>query len=287
MPRLIEYLRSIPLTNKEANDLLDTGKVFYCGVPTADRGREVDTSKVEIRRSAPRIRPNLDLSIIYRDEELSVVFKPAGMMSVRAVGRRGEKDVIGEVRRLLGDAYPVHRLDEMTSGVMMVALSMDSQYAIKQILFEHKVERRYLAIVSGIFPDKPMTIRTQLVRDRGDGLRGSSYGVNEDNSKEAVTHLKLIERLGKTASLVEASLETGRTHQVRIHLSESKFPILGDELYAPARVVRAAPRLALHAYRLGFTHPKTGKPLVFDCPLADDLESLRRRLLGLARENAP
>jgi len=117
------------------------------------------------------------------------------------------------------------------------------------------------------------------VRNRGDGLRGSSKDEDEDGALEAVTHLRLREHLGKNASLVEARLETGRTHQVRIHLSEKRFPILGDDLYAPPSAMRASPRLALHAFKLGFKHPVTGKELTFEVPLADDLEVLRRRLL--------
>lgn len=278
MPRLLDYLRSFDLSNKEARDLLETGKVAYYGVPTADGGREVDVERVVIQRNAPRIRPGRDLAIIYRDQDLVVVYKPAGMMAVNAPGRRDTKNVMGVVRHLLGEAYPVHRLDEPTSGLMMVALHKKAQRLIKEILFEHQVERAYLALVAGLFPKNPCTVRTQLVRNRGDGLRGSS-DEDEDGAKEAVTHLQLREHLGKNTSLVEARLETGRTHQVRIHLSEKRHPVLGDKLYAPQGVIRAAPRLALHAYKLGFKHPFTGEKMMFESPLADDLERLRRRLL--------
>lgn len=283
MPRLIDHLRSLKLTNREVRDLLDTGKVMYCGVPTADGGREVDAALVTLRRDAPRIRPNRDLAIIHRDPHMVVVYKPPGMLSVPSPGRRDVKSVIGVVGHLIGAAFPVHRLDEPTSGLMMVALTERCQLLIKDILFDHRVERGYLALVNGQFPKEPCTVRTQLVRDRGDGLRGSAAEGEEDGAKEAVTHLRLREYLGKGASLVEARLETGRTHQVRIHLSEKGHPILGDELYAPPGLARAAPRLALHAFKLGFTHPVTGKKMDFEAPLADDLEVLRRRLLRQER----
>ncbi|MBN1283422.1 MAG: RluA family pseudouridine synthase [Proteobacteria bacterium] len=286
-PRLIDLLRSLKLTNREARNLLDSGKVLYCGVPTADGGREVDVARVVVQRSAPRIRPNRDLAIIHRDPHMVVVYKPPGMMSVSAVGRRDVKSVVGAVRHLLGAAFPVHRLDEPTSGLMMVALTEECRRRIKEILFHHRVERSYLALVSGSFPKEPCTVRTQLVRNRGDGLRGSSADEGEDGAREAVTHLRLLERLGRNASLVEASLETGRTHQVRIHLSEKGYPILGDDLYAPPAARRAAPRLALHAFRLGIRHPFTGAKLAFEAPLADDLEALRRRLLRGQGEPRP
>jgi 23S rRNA pseudouridine1911/1915/1917 synthase len=278
MPRLIEHLRASGLSNKEANDLLDTGKVFYCGIPTADRGREVDTSRVVINRGAPRIQPGRDIAIIHRDDHLIVLWKPSGMMSVAATGRRGEKNVIGVVRRIFGDAFPVHRLDEETSGLMMVALTRECQEAVKEILFKHSVERGYLAIVRGLFPEEPCTMRTLMVRNRGDGLRGSLADGDEDGAREAVTHLKLLEHIGKKTSLVEARLETGRTHQVRIHLSEKGFPVLGDFLYAPTNIARAAPRLALHAFKLRIRHPFTDEELAFQTTLADDLEVLRRSI---------
>lgn len=279
MPRLIDHLRSLGLSNREANDLLDGGKVMYGGIPTADRGREVDAARVVVQRSAPRLHPGRDLAVIHRDPFLVVVSKPPGMMSVPAPGRRGERSVIGVVRHLFGAAFPVHRLDEPTSGLMMVALTEVCQRGIKKTLFSHQVERGYLALVSGLFPKEPCTVRTQLVRNRGDGLRGSSEDGDEDGAREAVTHFRLREHLGRSASLVEARLETGRTHQVRIHLSEKRYPILGDTLYAPSGAVRASRRLALHAFKLGFRHPVTGEELAFEAPLADDLEALRRRLL--------
>lgn len=278
MARLIDYLKSLKLSNKEAKDLLETGKVMYHGIPTADGCRDVNTSFVALQRNAPRLRPNRDLAVIYRDEHFAIAYKPSGMLSTFTAGRRDVKNVISVVKGFFGSAYPVHRLDEGTSGLMMVALTEKCQQLIKEMLFHHNVERGYLALVSGWFQNRPCTSRTLLVRNRGDGLRGSSEDL-EDGAKEAVTHLSLVEHVGKNVSLVQAKLETGRTHQVRIHLSEKNYPILGDKLYAPSNVARASRRLALHAFKLGLKHPITGKKLSFESPLADDLEMLRRRLL--------
>ena len=160
---------------------------------------------------------------------------------------------------------------------MMVALTEECQRRIKEVLYAHRIERGYLALVHGRFPSASCTLRSQLTRNRGDGLRGSTTEADEDDLREAVTHFKLQEHLG-SASLVEARLETGRTHQVRIHLSEKGYPVLGDKLYGSTAVARAAPRLALHAFLLGLQHPLTGEALTFEAPLADDLEILRRRL---------
>jgi 23S rRNA pseudouridine1911/1915/1917 synthase len=282
MPRLIDILQELGKTRREARDLLAGGKVFYRGVPTADEGREVDLSLVDVRPAAPRIKPGRDLVILHRDEHLAVVWKPSGMLAVPALGRRHTPVVTVIVARLLGSAFAVHRLDEPTSGLMVVALTEACQAALKDLFADHRIERRYLAIVTGWFPEVPCTARSHIVRDRGDGLRGS-IGDENAGGREAVTHLRLVERLGPRASLVEARLETGRTHQVRIHLAERKHAILGDELYGSAGVTRAARRLALHAALLGFHHPITGDEMSFEAPLADDLEKLRRKLAHVDR----
>jgi 23S rRNA pseudouridine1911/1915/1917 synthase len=280
MVRLIDELRGRGLASASARELLATGKVFYRTVPTADGGREVEAEAVELRPAAPRLVPGRDVVVLWHDAHLAVVVKPAGMLAVPAQGRRGEQTVVGVVQRLLGAAFPVHRLDEPTSGVMMVALSESSQHAVKELLALHRIERWYLAIVRGTLGEQPRTVRSRLVRNRGDGLRGSADEGGEPG-KEAVTHLRQLEVLGRHACLVEARLETGRTHQVRIHLCEAGHPILGDGLYGGAAVARTAPRLALHARVLALVHPLTGERLSFDVPLADDLERLRRRLLRM------
>lgn len=281
MLRLIDHLRATGLSNRDARAALSSGKVWVAGVPTADPGREVDPAAVELRPRAPRITVGRDLVVLWRDDHLAVVWKPARMLSVPAPRRHGTH-VLAEVGGILGTVYPVHRLDEGTSGVMMVARTEEAQQGLKALLETHEVERRYLAIGAGALSEDPFTVRTHLVRDRGDGRRGSGEG----DGREAITHLRRIERLGRH-SLVEATLETGRTHQVRIHLAEQGCPLLGDTLYAPPHVAARAPRLALHAAVLGFVHPITGEKLRFEAPLADDLLALARRLRESPRSSAP
>lgn len=274
--RLIEYFRERGLSNREARRLLETGKVYLGAAPTADPTREVDPALVSIRDSAPRVRVGRDVVVLERDRHLAVVVKPPGMLSVSAPGRGDAPVVLREVGRLLGSVYPVHRLDEETSGVMLVARTEECQRALKQLLFEHRVERRYLAVVRGRFPSEPRDVRTVLVRDRGDGLRGSGSPDSPDG-RPAETHLRLVEPVGSGASLVQAELRTGRTHQVRIHLAEMGHPVLGDRLYGRSGDL-GAPRLALHAAVLGFVHPITGRAQRFELALPDDLERLRRNL---------
>lgn len=274
--RLIQYFRERGLSNREARRLLESGKVYLGQGPTADPNRDIDPAEVSIRENAPRVRVGRDALVLHRDRHLAVVLKPAGMLSVPARGRRSARVLLREVGRALGRVYPVHRLDEQTSGLMLVARTEECQRALKELFFEHRVERGYLALVRGRFPREPRTVRSVLVRNRGDGLRGSGPPGSADG-RPAVTSLRLVELLGPRASLVAAQLETGRTHQVRIHLAEAGHPVLGDRLYG-GRARQAAPRLALHAAGLGLVHPVTGEKLAFELPLPDDLARLRRDL---------
>jgi 23S rRNA pseudouridine1911/1915/1917 synthase len=290
MTRLIDHLRDLGLTNKQVRQALETGKICIDGVPTTDGGRDVSRLRVTYRPDAPRLVVGRDPIILHRDAGFVVLVKPSGLLSVSAVRRRREGSVTGFVRKRFGAAFPVHRLDEATSGLMLVALDERTQLRLKGDLAARKIERRYLALVRHTYPPTLQTYESVLARNRGDGKRGSVTDEGEDGEapavgkgKVAVTYVRRLERLARDASLVEAALETGRTHQVRIHLAEAGFPILGDALYATQGVRRAAPRLALHAWFLGLPHPTERYDMEWTAPLADDLERLRRAL-GQPRE---
>lgn len=273
--RLIDVLKARGLGNRDARGYLLTGKVRVMGMPTADAGREVEPDQVEVDVNAPRLQPGRDLVVLRRDAHIAVVIKPAGMLATPAPRRDDVSNVIAAVHAICGSAYAVHRLDEPTSGLMMVALTERAQHALKEQLAAHDIERGYLALVQRTFRPDPFTVRNTLIRNRGDGKRGSGEGLD---SREAVTHFERLEAL-PGASLVAATLETGRTHQVRIHLAELGHAVLGDSLYGGPGVARRAPRLALHAAHLAFRHPLVGERWAFSIPLADDLAQLRRRLL--------
>lgn len=269
--RLVDHLKGTGLSNRQARAAMTTGKVWWKQVPCADPGRMVEPAEVEIRPNAPRITMGRDVVVLFADEHLAVVVKPSGMLSVPAP-RRAETNVLAEVGRRRGQVLAVHRLDEGTSGAMMVAFTERAQQGLKAQLEVHSVERAYLALVKGRLA-KDRAVTSNLVRNRGDGLRGTGTG----EGRSATTHLQTLEVL-KGTSLLEARLETGRTHQVRIHCLEQGCPILGDPLYAKS-FARLAPRLALHATLLAFEHPITGVAMRFEVPLADDLEQLRRTLV--------
>ncbi len=273
-----EHLQTLGLRGGAQKRVLQTGKVKLRGVPTSDAGREVDPAEVRVEHNAPRIHPNRDLAVIYKDQHLLVVWKPSGLLSVAAPKRGRDPNMVTTLSKVFGACHPVHRLDEGTSGLMLVARSPTAQGLLKDLLAERKIDREYLALVRGHFPATPFSVETQLGRDEHSGLRASV----EVGGKRAVTHLSLIETL-PGASLVKARLESGRTHQIRIHLTEAGYPVLGDTLYG-RKSDRSMRRLALHAAILRFKHPLTGELLSFDAPLADDLERHRRFLLRRAEE---
>ncbi len=274
---LRDHLRSLGLSSAEARRALATGKVFVDGIPTADGGRTVVPAQCELRPNAPRIKPGRDLVIVHQDDDVVVVWKPSGLLAVPARKADGHLNVLGLVRKLTGAALAVHRIDQPTSGLMMVARNEEAQEQLKAQLEVHSVERRYLALVSGTPREEEWTKESHLAVNRGDGRRGSIPRATDD-SKYAKTHFQTLDTPTTGITLVEAQLETGRTHQVRIHLSEARLPILGDANYAPRPVALLAPRLCLHAAVLGFRHPKTGQNMRFEAPLPDDMNQLIRSL---------
>lgn len=235
------------------------------------------------------------------DPHLVVVEKPAGISTVR---HPAERDWLEDrrlltptlddlVMRQLGMRLPskkheprprlriVQRLDKETSGLVVFARTVEAERGLGMQFRRHTVTRRYLTIVPGKVQAR--TIRSFLVRDRGDGRRGSTTFPNQ--GKEAITHIQVEETLpGYT--LLSCRLETGKTHQIRIHLSELGHPVCGDKVYnrRPDGSILPdpsdAPRLALHATELGFIHPLTEEPMHWDMPLPPDLRAF---LDGLRR----
>ena len=177
----------------------------------------------------------------------------------------------------------VHRLDRDTSGLMVFALSPAAEQELVKGFSKHKHTRAYLAVVHGKI-ESPRTIETNFVRDRGDGLRGSlPQGQTRDDAKPAITHLKPVKTVGDY-TLIECKLETGRTHQIRIHLAEIGHRICGETMYVRPLGGETlidhsgAPRQALHAYRLGLAHPITNAPMNFEMKMPRDIQRWLKRL---------
>jgi 23S rRNA pseudouridine1911/1915/1917 synthase len=229
--------------------------------------------------------------IRYADTQVVVADKPPGLTTMRhpheaaEFGARGKRYLPTTLADLLpgmlggGHARAVHRLDKETSGLVVFARTRQAESHLGAQFRAHSVERLYLAIVRG--QAQSQRIESWLVHDRGDGRRGSS--AESGVGQRAVTHVRIVEFLGDY-SVVECRLETGRTHQVRIHLGEAGTPICGDHIYdrpihgRPVSDDSGMSRIALHAATLGFTHPTTGKRLKWTAPMPKDMEQLVRRL---------
>jgi 23S rRNA pseudouridine1911/1915/1917 synthase len=231
------------------------------------------------------------------DPDVVVVDKPAGLTTMRHAeeaaefGARGKRFLPPTLADLLPALLPpsrrgrpapvraVHRLDRDTSGLVVFARTPEAEGHLGKQFRARETGRRYLAIVRG--RAEPGRVESCFVPDRGDGRRGSAGKPGE--GKHAVTHITVLEALDEF-TLVECRLETGRTHQVRIHLGERGTPICGERLYdrplhqAPLPDSSGAKRLALHAADLAFTHPRTGQRLTFHAPLPADMRDLLKRL---------
>ena len=251
-----------------------SGKVTVDGaVVTAIDHRLRGGERLEVRLAAPRPRdPTREGVLVHDDAHVVVLDKPSGISSVpydeRETGTA--MDLVRGAWRRMGQRatetplHVVHRIDKATSGLLMFAKSKRAELGLAAQLRDHSCERSYLCVAHGVVVAG--RIESMLVGDRGDGLRGSTTHAGQ--GKRAVTHVEVVERL-RGATVCRIRLETGKTHQIRIHLAERGHPLVGEEVYGRdveegGGKLLAAPRLMLHAATLGFVHPLTGERLRFE-----------------------
>ncbi len=271
--------------------LMSARRVLVNDALCLDEARRLKPGEVVRLADRPHEPPPVasDVRIVWLDDEIVVVDKPAGMTTLRHAAERGWSDrkkrkqpalddVLPElIARAAGSrgarrtAFSVHRIDRDTSGLLVFARTPGAQHGLIRQFKRHSVERVYLALAHGSVEGR--TMDTYLVDDRGDGRRGSS--ADREHGRRAVTHVMPIERIADL-TLIECRLETGRTHQIRIHLSDAGHPIAGDFKYG--RTDERIGRLCLHAAVLGFEHPADGRDLRFESPLPADLASTIERL---------
>lgn len=201
-----------------------------------------------------------DLKILFEDRDLVVIDKPPGLLSV-AADVELEKSAHSLLKRRFHRprVYPVHRLDRETSGVLVFAYSDAARDGLKAQFEEHSIQREYRALVYGTLPDEKGTIQSYLTED----VRLFVHSTDAEHGKLAITHYEVLEKR-KEQTFLRLILETGRKNQIRVHLSEAGFPIVGDRKYGIEG--EKAPRLYLHALHLGFTHPTTQKKMSFHSP---------------------
>lgn len=226
---------------------------------------------------------DIPLEVLYEDSDIILINKPKGMVVHPAAGHysgtlvnallhhcRGELSGINGVQR----PGIVHRIDRDTTGVLVVCKNDFAHGSLAEQLKEHSITRRYYAIVHGNLKEDDGTVDAPIGRHPLDRKKMS---INEKNGKEAVTHYHVLERFGKF-TYVECRLETGRTHQIRVHMASIGHPLLGDEVYGPAKCPYKLRGQTLHAGVLGIVHPRTGEYMEFHAPLPEYFEELLEKL---------
>jgi 23S rRNA pseudouridine1911/1915/1917 synthase len=278
---------------------IEAGKVSVAGAPVTQptaRVRLGDEIAFDPRARKSRPLDLLDSQIAYVDAQVVVAIKPAGLNTV-PFDERDTDTLDSRVRAWLerrghasGGRRPslgiVHRLDKETSGLVAFTRTWAAKNSLSSQFRAHTVHRRYLAIVSGELRG-PRTFQSWLLEDRGDGLRGSARGGHRSKAagaREAITHVEPVEAL-EGATLVACRLETGRTHQIRIHLSEAGCPVAGERVYirGHAGPLVQASRLMLHAAELGFFHPTAEREMRWEQPMPDDMNAALAALRRVRR----
>ncbi len=231
---------------------------------------------------------NIPLDIVYEDDDVAVINKPRGMVVHPGPGNHSGT-LVNAIMYHMGDSLSsingvirpgiVHRIDKDTSGLLMIAKNDRAHESLAAQLKEHSVTREYTALVYDNIKEDEMTIDEPIGRDERNRMRNA---VNGSGARNAVTHIKVLERFGRY-TLVKAVLETGRTHQIRVHMAYMHHPLAGDELYGPRRQSSKIEGVAvsgqlLHAGTLGFIHPATGKYMEFHSDLPEVFEQVLARL---------
>lgn len=247
--------------------------------------RENDAVSIYVPEAVePEIIPeDIPLDILYEDDDVLVVNKPKNMVVHPAPGHYSGtlvnavmyhcKDNLSGINGVLRPGI-VHRIDKDTTGSLIICKNDTAHNSLAAQLKEHSIRRKYLAIVHGILKEDEGVINAPIGRNPNDRLK---MAVNYKNGKEAVTHYKVLQRLNNY-TFVECVLETGRTHQIRVHMASIQHPLLGDTLYGPAKCPYKLEGQTLHAQILGFIHPTTGNYIEVCAPLPEYFEKLLKKL---------
>ncbi len=221
----------------------------------------------------------MDLDIVYEDEDVMVVNKANGVVVHPAVGNNHGTLVNGllyhskQLSTVNGEFRPgiVHRIDAYTTGLLMIAKNDEAHVALAEQLANKTTTRKYWAIVWGVIPHDTGTIDAPIGRDPTDRKK---MAVTATNSKDAITHFRVLKRY-KSATLIECVLETGRTHQIRVHMNYIGYPIVNDPVYGKRKLIDDSGQ-CLHAKTLGFVHPRTGKYMEFDSELPECFTNIEK-----------
>jgi 23S rRNA pseudouridine1911/1915/1917 synthase len=292
--RLDQFLtnRSLYLSRSRVQHLIESGQVLVNNKTRRSSYRVRTGDMIEMRIPPPDeettlVPEEIPLDIIYEDEDLLVVNKPQGMVVHPAAGHwkgtlvNALMNHCTQLSGINGCLRPgiVHRLDKDTTGLLLVSKTDIAHQELTHQLKERKIKRIYLALVMGEVKEERGIIDAPIGRDPRERKRMAVLSPGTPGVREARTHYRVRERLGGF-TLLEVALETGRTHQIRVHLAYAGYPVAGDPVYGPRRNPLNLPAQALHAYKITFQHPRTGDLLTFEAPLpqvfAETLEQLRK-----------
>lgn len=288
LDRIVSLIGDI--SRSQASGLIESGgatvdgQVARSGKVRLQEGQlvEVDLSMTPVA-GAPAADPSVVLDIVHVDDDLVVINKSAGLVVHPAAGH-GTGTIVNGILALFpevsGVGQPqrpgiVHRLDAGTTGMMVVARTQHAYESLVEALSDHEVEREYVALAWGHFDSATAVIDADIGRDPRDPMKMAVVR----GGKWARTHVEVTEQFDDPAplSLVTCMLETGRTHQIRVHLAAVGHPVVGDSVYGGARAALVAPRPMLHARRLTLTHPRTGEVMSFEAALPEDMDSVIAR----------
>ena len=275
------------LSRSGVQKLIDEGMITLNGGKTKAnyKLREKDIIDVTVPevKEVEILPEDIPLDILYEDADVIVVNKPQGMVVHPAPGHTSGTLVNAlmfhcgdDLSGINGEKRPgiVHRIDKDTSGVLMIAKNDMAHQSLAAQLAEHSITRKYNAVVYNGFNEDEGTVNKPIGRNPQDRKK---MAVTQKHSRHAVTHYRVIERMEKF-TLIEAQLETGRTHQIRVHMTYIGHPLLGDPVYGPKKQPVSLEGQALHARVLGFIHPRTGEYMEFEAPLPPHFEALLERL---------
>lgn len=275
------------VTRSRAANLIADGCVLLNGktATKSDKLQSGDIVNVTIPEpvSYDIVPQNLNLDIVYEDDDLLVVNKPKGMVVHPAAGNF-EGTLVNGLMYHCGDKLSgingvmrpgiVHRIDKNTSGLLIVAKNDKAHNFLSEQIKEHSFTREYEAVVYGNFKEDNGTVNAPIGRHP---TKRKQMAVTNTASRNAVTHYEVLERFGDFTHL-RLRLETGRTHQIRVHMAYLGHPVAGDDVYGPKKVITALNGQCLHARKIGFIHPATKEYLEFDSPLPDYFEKFLRKL---------
>ena len=276
------------LSRSHIQKILKGGGVLVNGRPEKSSYRVAPGDQVELEVPEPEepeiLAEEMDLDILYEDRDIILINKPKGMVVHPAAGHYSGTLVNGliahcreDLSGINGVLRPgiVHRIDMDTTGVLIACKNDFAHTSIAQQLKVHSITRKYYAIVHGVIREEEGTVNAPIGRHPTDRKKMS---INTKNGREAVTHYRVLQRFEKF-TYVECQLETGRTHQIRVHMASIHHPLLGDTVYGPAKCpVSGLQGQTLHAGVLGFIHPRTGEYMEFSAPLPEYFQELLKKL---------